>query len=56
MNLNSRLNELQKKHANLAQQIEADQRRPGIDDLEIGELKREKLRLKEEIVRVSSQV
>lgn len=56
MNLNSHLNELQKKHANLADKIETDQRKPGIDDLEIGELKREKLRLKEEILRVSARV
>ncbi len=56
MNLNSRLTELQKKHATLTQKIEINQRSPGIDDLKIGELKREKLRLKEEIVRVSSRV
>jgi len=56
MNLDSRLNELQKKHAVLSQKIEADQRSPGSNGLEIGELKREKLRLKEEILKVSEQI
>ncbi len=56
MNLNSRLTELQKKHQMLSQKIESDQRSPGIDGLEIGELKKEKLRLKEEITRVSARV
>ena len=56
MNLDSHLNELQKKHKALATMIESKQRSPGIDDLEIGELKKEKLRLKEKISRVSAQV
>ena len=56
MNLNSRLNELQKKHAILAKEIEQNQRSPGMNDLEIGEMKKTKLRLKEEICKVSSQI
>lgn len=53
MNLGSHLTELQKKHEMLSQQIEAEQRRPGSDDLDIRKLKVEKLRLKEEIAKIS---
>lgn len=56
MNLNSHLTKLQEKHEILSQKIETNQRSPGTDDLETGELKREKLRLKEEIVRVEARI
>lgn len=52
MNLASRLQELQRKHEALSKQVETVQRSPGADDLEIGELKKQKLRLKEEIERI----
>jgi len=52
MNLSSRLNELQKQHEVLSQEVEDAQAQLGIDDLEIGEMKKQKLRLKEEIERI----
>lgn len=55
MSLSSHLSELQKKHANLTQEVEQAQRSPGFDDLEIINLKKEKLRLKEEIGRLAAQ-
>ena len=55
MNLSSHLSELQKKHETLSQQIEAEQRSPGSDDLDIRKMKLEKLRLKEEIFKIAPQ-
>ena len=55
MNLNSHLGELKKKHEMLSLQIEEEERHPSADDLEIRELKRLKLNIKEEIVRKSAQ-
>ena len=52
MSLTSHLQELQKKHETLSKQVETAQRSPGADDLKIGELKKQKLRLKEEISRI----
>jgi hypothetical protein len=54
MSLGSHLQELKKKHANLSEKVEQAQRSPGVDDLAIRELKKEKLRLKEEITRLDS--
>jgi len=54
MSLGSHLTELRRKHETLSQRIENEQKRPGSNDLEIGKLKREKLRLKEEINRLST--
>lgn len=56
MNLTSHLNELQKKHEKLENQIEQTQRHPSADTTEIGAMKKEKLRIKEEINRVSAQL
>lgn len=53
MNLDSHISELRKKHAALEERIEQDQRSPGTSDLSITQLKREKLRLKDEIERLS---
>ena len=55
MSLSSHLGELRKKHEMLGIQIEEQERHPSADDLEIRELKRLKLMIKEEIVRKSSQ-
>ncbi|HBN31017.1 MAG: DUF465 domain-containing protein [Rhodobacterales bacterium] len=52
MNMSSHLHELQKKHEALSKQVETAQRSPGSNDLEIGEMKKQKLRLKEEIERI----
>ena len=56
MSLDSHLAELRKKHEILSDKIEAEQRSPGSDDLNIIELKKEKLHLKEEIERISTQL
>lgn len=56
MSLQSHLSELQRKHAALSVRIEEEQRSPGSDDLEVNALKREKLRLKEEIARMSGDL
>ncbi len=53
MNLSSHVEELKKKHQSLAQKVEEVQRAPGSDDLEIAELKKKKLRIKEKIERLS---
>lgn len=53
MSLSSHLQELRKKHQNLSDKVEAEQRSPGSDDLDISLLKKEKLKLKEEITRLA---
>jgi len=52
MSLSSHLQELQKKHEALSRKVETAQRSPAVNDLEIGELKKMKLKLKEEIERL----
>ena len=52
MSTNSHLQELRKKHDLLSKKVEDAQRSPGISDLEVGEMKKQKLRLKEAIERV----
>lgn len=53
MNLVSHVEELKRKHQTLSEQVEAAQRSPGASDYEIMELKKQKLRLKEEIARLA---
>ena len=52
MTLSSHLTELQRKHAALSTEVEEAQRSPGMDDLTIADLKKQKLRLKEQIERL----
>ncbi|MDJ0627912.1 MAG: DUF465 domain-containing protein [Rhodobacter sp.] len=54
MTLSSHLDELKKKHETLSAMVEDAQRSPGTDDLHITELKKQKLRLKEEIYRLTA--
>ncbi|MBD3664401.1 YdcH family protein [Sulfitobacter aestuariivivens] len=54
MALNAHLETLKRKHTELSDAVEMAQRSPGIDDLEVATMKKEKLRLKEEITRLSS--
>lgn len=54
MSLSSHLQELRKKHEHLSSEVEEAQRSPSIDDLQITELKKQKLQLKEEIERLSA--
>jgi hypothetical protein len=53
MALSSHVEELKKKHQALSEQVEAAQRAPGTPDLEISSMKKQKLRLKEEIERLT---
>jgi hypothetical protein len=52
MALDAHLVELSEKHRALDRKIEEEQARPIADDLKIAELKRQKLRLKDEIERL----
>ncbi|MGB0799958.1 MAG: YdcH family protein [Planktomarina sp.] len=54
MSLNSRITELQRKHQRLTQAVEVAERSPSADHLEIAGMKKQKLRLKEEISRLSA--
>ena len=53
MSLSSHLTELKKKHQHLSHEVEEAQRAPGVDGLHVAELKKQKLKLKEEIERLS---
>ncbi|PZQ97990.1 MAG: DUF465 domain-containing protein [Cereibacter sphaeroides] len=49
----SHLQELRRKHETLSTQVEQAQRSPATDALKIADMKKQKLRLKEEITRLS---
>lgn len=53
MMMSSHLQELQKKHQHLSDAVEEAQRSLSVDDLVIADLKKQKLKLKEEIARLS---
>jgi len=55
MSLSSHLTELKKKHEHLSTEVELAQRSPAVDGLQIAEMKKQKLKLKEEIERLSSE-
>ena len=52
MSMQSHLSELEKKHQALEQQINDCLTHPAVDDLQVVELKRRKLHLKDEIERL----
>jgi hypothetical protein len=54
MSLSSHLTELKRKHLHLSDEVEQAQRAPGVDGLQLVDLKKQKLKLKEEIERLSS--
>ena len=54
MSMGSHLQELRKKHQHLSSEVEAAQRDLAVDDLQITELKKQKLHIKEEIERLSA--
>ena len=54
MSLTSHLQELKKKHQSLSEAVEAAQRSPAQNDIEIAKMKKQKLHLKEEISRLST--
>lgn len=53
MSVTSHVEELRRKHQSLSEAVEKAQRSPSTSDLEISAMKREKLRIKEEITRLS---
>ncbi len=54
MSVSAHLEQLKRKHETLSDQVEQEQRAPGSSDLDVAELKKQKLRLKEEITRLSA--
>ena len=54
MSLNSHLEELKRKHTTLSYAVETAQRAPASDDIEVATMKKQKLRLKEQISRLTS--
>ena len=54
MSLSAHLDQLKMKHQSLSDAVEEAQRAPGVDDLILSDLKKQKLRLKEEIARLSA--
>jgi len=54
MSLESHVAELQRRHQALKREIEEAQAHPATDDTEVMALKRRKLQIKDEIVRLSS--
>lgn len=53
MSLNAHLETLKKKHTSLSEAVEQAQRAPGADTMEVAAMKKQKLRLKEQITRLS---
>jgi hypothetical protein len=53
MSLNAHLTELSEKHRLLERRIEQEMARPARDDVRLRRLKSEKLKLKDEIVRLN---
>jgi hypothetical protein len=56
MALDARIRELGSRHQSLEEAIQDEMRRPYADDLKLKELKRQKLRLKEEIEALRAQI
>ena len=54
MALNAHLDTLKRKHQAMSEAVENAQRAPGVDDLQVASMKKDKLRLKEEINRLSA--
>ncbi|MBW0159199.1 YdcH family protein [Sedimentimonas flavescens] len=52
MSLSSHITELRKKHQALSVEVERATRSPGASDFDIAEMKKQKLRIKEEIARL----
>ena len=56
MSIQTHLAELEKRHQALEQEIYEAQAHPATDDLKLAELKRRKLQVKDEIVRLQQDV
>ncbi|MEE4121420.1 MAG: DUF465 domain-containing protein [Paracoccaceae bacterium] len=55
MSVSAHVEQLRRKHEHLSAEVEEQQRQPGADRLQIATLKKQKLRLKEEISRLSAR-
>ena len=53
MSVSSHLEELKRKHETLSKQVEDEQRAPGSSDFSIAEMKKQKLKINEEIQRLT---
>jgi hypothetical protein len=56
MSLQAHLAELERRHLTLQKEIEKEELRPSADELKLHELKRRKLLLKDEIVKLKQDV
>ncbi len=56
MSLEAHIGELRDKHRSLEAEIEDELAHPSSDDLRIAELKRQKLRIKDEIARLEAEL
>lgn len=56
MSIQSHLAELEQRHTSLEHQIQEALRHPSTDDLQLADLKRKKLQVKDEIVRLKGEV
>jgi hypothetical protein len=54
MSVESHLAELERRHLALKKEIEDAMNHPGVDDLQLTDLKRRKLQIKDEIARLKS--
>ncbi|OUD10056.1 DUF465 domain-containing protein [Marivivens niveibacter] len=54
MSLSSHIQELRKKHQTLSAKVDAVQRSPSASSLEVAQLKKQKLMVKEEITRLTT--
>ncbi|SIN74457.1 YdcH family protein [Vannielia litorea] len=54
MSVTAHLQELRRKHQVLSAEVEEAQRSPGVSDFAIAEMKKQKLKLKEEISRLAN--
>lgn len=54
MSVSSHVEELRRKHQALEGEVETAQRAPGTSDQEITELKKQKMKIKEEITRLEN--
>lgn len=54
MSIASHIQELRRKHDHLSTLVEQELKSPASDELKIADMKRQKLRLKEEITRLST--
>ena len=54
MSVDAHIEKLREKHDKISKAVEQAPRAPGVTDFEIAEMKKEKLRLKEEITRLNA--